>query len=78
MYVLYERLYVCMYVCKSVCMYHFKHILMYVCKYVCMYVERDSLTAGGPRGANCRGGECESQKPAYIHTYLNIFLYDVR
>ena len=36
---------------------------MYVCKYVCMYVERDSLTAGGPRGADCRGGECESQKP---------------
>ena len=29
-----------------------------------MYVERDSLAAGGPRGANCRGGECESQKPA--------------
>ena len=31
--------------------------------YVCMYVERDSLAAGGPRGADCRGGECESQKP---------------
>ena len=36
---------------------------MYVCKYVCMYVERDSLATGGPRAADCRGGECESQKP---------------
>ncbi len=25
-----------------------------------MYVEKDSLAAGGPRGADCRG---ESQKP---------------
>ena len=48
-----------------VCIYDFKYIFMYVGKYVyvCMYVERDSLVAGGPRGADCRGGECESQKP---------------
>ena len=44
--------------------YDFKYIFMCACKYVCMYVERDSLTAGGPCGANCRVGECESQKPA--------------
>ncbi len=57
-------MFVNMYVCMYVCMILNIFLCMLVNMYVCMYVERDSLAAGGPRGADCRGGECESQKPA--------------